>query len=149
MIEIRKVSENEKEKAVKTACDVFYLEQDIPKELTVIGDELSPVWWGAFLKNELIGTIAAYKENGEQHLGRLTVSQAARGNGLATKLVKTALNELFDNGAKEVFLDAREATKRIILHLGGEVIGTEYRFFNSTCVPVRITREQFLKNAVR
>ncbi len=144
MIEIRKVSGKEKEKSVQAACDVFFDEQDIPKEMTVIKNELSPIWWGAFLGEELVGTVAAYKENGEQHMGRLTVTQSARGNGLATKLVKTALTELFNEGANEVFLDAREATKRIILHLGGEVIGEEYPFFKSTCVPVKITKKEFL-----
>jgi len=143
MIEIRKLSGKEKEKAVQAACDVFFDEQDIPKEMTVIKDELSPIWWGAFSGEELVGTVAAYKENNEQHMGRLTVTQSARGNGLATKLVKTALTELFNEGASEVFLDAREATKRIILHLGGEVIGEEYPFFKSTCVPVKITKEEF------
>lgn len=144
MIEIRKANGKEKEKAVQAACDVFFDEQNIPKEMTVIKEELSPIWWGAFSGEELVGTVAAYKENNKQHMGRLTVTQSARGNGLATKLVKTALTELFNEGANEVFLDAREATKRIILHLGGEVIGEEYPFFKSTCVPVKITKEAFL-----
>ena len=143
MIEIRKVNGKEREIAVQTACDVFFDEQDIPKEMTVIKDELSPIWWGAFSGKELVGTVAAYKESGKQHMGRLTVIKSARGNGLATKLVKTALAELFEKGASEVFLDAREATKSIILHLGGEVIGEEYPFFKSTCVPVKITNEEF------
>lgn len=143
MIKIKKVFGFDKDKAVKIACDVFYCEQDIPKALTAISEELSPVWWGAFSENEIIGTVAAYKENGKQHLGRLTVTKNMRGNGLATALVKTALKEIFEKDAAEVFLDAREATKRIILRLGGKVIGKEYRFFKSTCTPVRITKEEF------
>lgn len=146
MIEIRKVTGNEMQKAVQSACDVFFDEQEVPKEMTVIEAEFSPVWWGAFSNEELIGTVAAYKENGRQHMGRLTVLKSARGNGLATKLVETALTELFCNGETEVFLDAREATKRIILRFGGEVIGKEYPFFKSVCVPVKITKEQFFAN---
>lgn len=143
MIEIRKVTGTEMQKAVQTACNVFFDEQDVPKKLTVIQAELSPVWWGAFSGEELVGTVAAYRENSEQHMGKLTVLKSARGNGLATKLVKTALTELFREGASEVLLDAREATKKIILRLGGEVIGKEYPFFKSVCVPVRITKENF------
>lgn len=146
MIEIRKVEKKEKDEAIKTACDIFFEEQDVPKELTDIKTELSPVWWGAFSDKELVGTVAAYKKDGVRHMGRLTVRKNMRGRHLATELVKTVLKELFESGEPEVRLDAREATKRIILSFGGEVTGEEYRFFKSTCVPVRITKEQFETN---
>ena len=147
MLDIRQTTNEETRKAKSIACEIFFEEQAIPKELTPVPDELSPVWWGAFSENELIGTIAEYKENGKQHIGRLTVKKEFRGQRIATMLVTHVLSELFIREVDKVLLDAREATKRIILSLGGEVTGEKYPFFNSTCTPVRITREQFLKNS--
>ncbi len=144
MLEMRKIQNHEMSFVMEKIGDIFYFEQGIPRYLNNIGPEYRPQWWGAFRNGHLLGTAASYIENNACHMGRITVDAKLRGQHIGTSLIAFALQELFAQGISEVFLDARKTTVHIILRLGGRIIGKEYPFYQDTCTPVSITKEEFL-----
>lgn len=143
MTEVRRVEKHEMQAVMEKVYGVFSSEQGIPKELIPISEEYKPQWWGVFQGHQMVGTAAAYVENGQQHMGRITVDRELRGRRIGSKLIEAVLAELFEQGAQEVLLDARRTTVNIILRLGGEIVGNAHDFYGAPCTPVAITKKQF------
>ena len=143
MAEVRRIEKHEMQAVMEKVCGVFSSEQGIPMELIPVGEEYTPQWWGVFQDNRLIGTAAAYVEDGQCHMGRITVDRELRGGRIGSALIEAVLVDLFGQGVQEIFLDARRTTVNIILRLGGEIVGEEHDFYGGPCTPTAITKEQF------
>lgn len=83
---------------------IFHKEQNIPKKSIPVASE-DQYWWCIQDDEEIIGTVAAWKENEEWHWGRLAVHQKLRGLGMGRKLVTKSLNELFQKKIQKLNID--------------------------------------------
>ena len=141
--EIRRLTDEDMPAAMAQVDDVFENEQGIPRWMNPLPAERSPIWWGLFRDGELKGTIASYVEDGQRHLGRMTVERSLRGQHFGSAILTAALEDLFTHGVEVIYMDARETTVHILLRLGAEILGEPYAFYQGTCTPLRITAEAF------
>ncbi len=144
MIEYRKAQPNEVELIMPLVVNTFNGEQGIPEEMNYLSDGKNPHWFCATEGDKLIGTIAFFQESDGWHAGRFAIEPDYRGKHIGTKLLTFAYQEMFDSGVEVIVMDGRPATVHILTKLGAEVTGQEYRFYNSTCTPLKITRKAFL-----
>ena len=112
-VNIRRSRTSEMEEIMSLVCDTFE-EQGIPRELDVIPEERSPIWWCAEENGSIIGTIASYTEDGKTHLGRFTVKPEYRGSGIGTKLLRFAIEDLFAHGVEKIYTESRPVKVRIL-----------------------------------
>lgn len=121
---------------------VFSKEQHIPKELIPLSFEQQH-WWCFRNQNAIIGTVAAWNDNGVWHWGRLAVSSNHRGLGLGKQLALTSFRDLFNDGIEEITIDARDITVKLLQSLGGKVTGVTDTFFGIPITPMKIKRQDF------
>ena len=140
---IRRAEAEEMDEIMSLVCDTFE-EQGIPRELDYIPEERSPIWWCAQADGTVIGTIAAYTENGKTHLGRFAVKPEYRGSGVGTRLLRYAIEDVFAHGAEKIYTESRPVTVRILEKMGAKVSGETFPFFNGVCTPIDISREDYL-----
>lgn len=138
---VRKANDTDMKAIMQLVQDVFEGEQGIPRQMHPIPEEKQPQWWCAESDGEIIGSMAAYLEDGNWHLARLAVSPKARGMGIATKLSKRALEALFDRGVTEVHMEARDITVHLMGKLGAEVAGEAFPFFQGNVTPMVFRKE--------
>ena len=100
---IRQAAKTEYPRILAIQTEVFCGEQDIPAE--IIGSFLSngPICWVAERDGRIVGSIAAWTEAGETHLGRFAVIPELRGRGIGKALLKHAAQELFRGGAEIIY----------------------------------------------
>ena len=142
-VNIRAARASEMAEIMSLVCDTFE-EQGIPKELNVIPEERSPIWWCAEENGSIIGTIASYMEDGKTHLGRFTVKPEYRGSGIGTKLLRFAIEDLFARGVEKIYTESRPVTVRILEQMGAKVSGETFPFFKGVCTPIDLRREDYL-----
>ncbi|MCD7807725.1 MAG: GNAT family N-acetyltransferase [Erysipelotrichaceae bacterium] len=123
--------------------EIFESEQGIPKSLTHIEDDLHPQWWYVLDDETIIGTICAYFDNDECHMGRIVIISAYRNRGIATKMIRFALEDLFLQGVDTLYLEARDITVHMLEKMGGEVIGESFEFYGDSCTPIMIRKENY------
>ncbi|MGG1659774.1 GNAT family N-acetyltransferase [Brevibacillus sp. NRS-1366] len=131
------------EAALDLAVRIFNEEQDIPSELVPVMESYQPIWWGARIGEDICGTAASWLDNGQWHWGRFAVNTELRGSGLGGKLAHYSLEATFQLGAEQIFLEAREATVRIVGKLGGRVVGDPFDFYGEPVFPMMISRAEF------
>ena len=134
-------------KVMELVINVF-LKQDIPGELNYIPEEKRPKWWVIRSKQDIIGALALFIEDGKYHLGRLVIKEEERGKNLATKLVKEALDQIFLNDIDIIYMDARDITVKIMLKLGAKIVGDPRPFYKGLITPMVIKKEDYLSSNI-
>ena len=111
--------------------EVFVEEQGIATELDVDGQDNRSFHILATVNNEVVGTSRITPlENGEGVLSRVAVKKAFRGAGIASKLVKAALDQAMDMDLQRVEINPHDHLKAFyetfgftFLEEAGEVSG--------------------------
>ena len=140
---LRKAVEADLNAVLTLAQNIFEQEQQIPRTLTHIPAEKHPHWWCAEEDGTIVATLVAYVENDVWHMGRLTVAQELRGQGIAPRLIRFALEDLFEQGAEELHMEARTAVVRILETFGAEITGEAVPFYVGTITPLCLKKDRF------
>ena len=143
-VNIRRAEAGEMDAIMSLVCDTFE-EQGIPRELDYIPEERSPIWWRAKAGETVIGTIAAYSEDGKTHLGRFAIKPEYRGSGIGTRLLRFAIEDVFAQGAEKIYTESRPVTVRILKKMGAKISGETFPFFKGVCTPIDLSREDYEK----
>ncbi|MBQ6621354.1 MAG: GNAT family N-acetyltransferase [Mogibacterium sp.] len=148
-MKFRKATAADMEGIMQLVCDIFDFEQGIPREMNAIGPERAPQWWCATDEEtgEVIGAVASYEAEGKTHLGRFVIRPDHRGAHLGTKLMRFAIEDLFAQGREILYTESRPQTVRILQRLGGKITGEPFEFFEGTCTPIDIRREDYIPEA--
>lgn len=141
---IRRATEADLDSILFLAQNIFESEQGIPRTLTYIPPEKHPRWWCVEVEGRIVATVVAYAENGVWHMGRLTVAEELRGQGLAAQLLQFALRDLFAGDVEELLMEARPSAVHILQKFGAEITGSALPFYKGTVMPVRLTKSSFL-----
>lgn len=145
-IVVKKISENYMEDAIKLATEVFTNEQNIPEELVPVNEGLKPIWWGARVGEDIIGVVAAWKENDKWHWGRFAVDKRLRGIGIGQKIAIVSLKEIFSFDDEEIYIEAREVTVNMLMKFGCKVIGEAEDFYGEPVTPITLSKSSFMEN---
>ena len=140
---LRKAAESDLNAVLTLAQNIFEQEQQIPSSLTDIPAAKRPQWWCAEENGAIVATVVAYVENEIWHMGRLTVAQELRGQGIAPRLIRFALEDLFEQGVEELHMEARAAVVRILETFGAEITGETVPFYVGTITPLRLKKDRF------
>lgn len=140
---IERLPVNYMEDAITLATEVFAYEQSIPEELINIGEDLKPIWWCARIDDEIIGIAASWVEKNKWHWGRFAVNKRLRGLGIGKKLAVFSLSEIFNIGAEEIYVEARDVTVGILRQLGCKVVGEPINFYGEPVTPITIMKCDF------
>ncbi len=140
---LRKAYIKDMEEILQLQIDVFEGEQRIPSELIPLPEEKSPLWWCALIGNTIVGAVAAWKEENQIHWGRFATRQNYRGLHIGTKLARYSLEDLFSQQIEEIYMDARDATVKIICSMGGKIIGKPIEFYDGTVTPIVLDEKEF------
>ena len=140
----RRAYREEMPRIMAMQADVFSGEQGIPSEDVDAFMAKDPVCWCAESDGKLYAAAAAWKENNEIHWGRFVVFPAARGQHIGTRLARFSFAELFQEGVDQIYMDARDATVKIVCGMGGKIVGEPYKFYEGNVTPVILTRDDFL-----
>lgn len=141
----RRACEEEMPRIIAMQADVFSGEQGIPAEDIDAFMAKEPVCWCAESDGKLYAAAAAWKENNEMHWGRFVVFPAARGLHIGTRLARFSFAELFHEGVDKLYMDARDATVKIVCGMGGKIVGEPYKFYEGNVTPVILTKDGFTK----
>ncbi|RII35830.1 GNAT family N-acetyltransferase [Clostridium chromiireducens] len=144
-IKIERVSLNYMEDAIKLAIGVFTKEQNIPANLVPLEKNLEPIWWCARVGEDIVGVTAGWIENNEWHWGRYAVDKRLRGIGIGKKLAVFSLNDIFNNGAEEIYSEARDITVKLLKNFGCEIIGEPVNFYGDSVTPTIIKKSDFIQ----
>lgn len=147
MTVIRRAEAADMRPIMELVDEVFWKEQGIPRSLNPIPPEKRPQWWCVREGAEIVGTLAAYWEDGACRLGRLTVAPLRRRRRLGEGLLRFALGDLFAQDVPQISMEARPVTVGILQKLGAEAVGEPFPFYRGTVTPLLLTREAFLRNA--
>ena len=123
--------------------NVFYQEQNIPKELIPLESDIQK-WWSIRSSDEIVGIVAAWKVKSEWHWGRLAIHEKLRGFGIGKKLAIKSLDELFQMGIEKVKIDARDITVEMVLKIGGRITGRKVSFYGYPITPIEINKNDFI-----
>jgi DNA-binding MarR family transcriptional regulator/predicted GNAT family N-acyltransferase len=143
-IQFERVSENYLEQALALATEVFFGEQNIPKPLIPVNDEYHPLWWCARVGEDIIGVVAAWKEDEQWHWGRFAVDHRLRGVGIGKKLAVCSLTELFSMDVNKILIEARDITVCLLKQLGCKVMGEPEEFYGEPVTPITISKSDFI-----
>ena len=144
-ITIERISENYIEDGNKLAIEVFTNEQSIPSELVPINEDLKPIWWCARVGEDVIGITAAWKEKSKWHWGRFAVDKRLRGIGIGQKIAIFSIKEIFDLGAEEIYIEARDVTVNMLRKFGCKVTGEAEDFYGEPVTPITINKCDFIE----
>ena len=140
--EIKQLNHEFYDSAIFFLENVFYKEQNIPKELIPLEND-SQKWWCIRSNNEVVGIVAAWEVKSEWHWGRLAIHKKLRGFGIGKKIAIKSLDELFQMGIEKVKIDARDITVKMVLKLGGKITGRKAKFYGHSITPMEIQKKDF------
>ncbi len=140
---LRKAGLRDMEDVMQLQIDVFEGEQRIPSKLIPLPEDKSPRWWCALIGTTLVGAVAAWNENSQIHWGRFATRQNYRGLHIGTKLAQYSLEDLFSQQTEEIYMDARDATVKIICNMGGKIAGEPIVFYDGTITPIVLYEKEF------
>jgi predicted GNAT family N-acyltransferase len=143
---LRKATILDMDDIIQLQLDVFEGEQKIPAQMIPISEDKSPQWWCALLGTSIVGAVASWKVSDQVHWGRFATKQNYRGLHIGTKLARFSLEDLFSQGMDEIFIDARDATVKIICGMGGIIIGNPTKFYDGTVTPVILSKKDYCNN---
>ena len=143
-ISIEPLQKKHTKSAMDFLANIFSKEQSIPKELIPLKSD-EQKWWCIRLGENILGTVAAWKENDEWHWGRFAVDKNLRGLGLGKKLAVKSFDDIFGTDVNYIVIEARDVTVKLLENLGGEITGDEFLFYEGTVTPMRLEREYYYK----
>ena len=145
----RQARKDEMSRILAMQADIFHGEQGIPADDIDTFLTKKPICWCAESKidGKIYAATAAWQENEETHWGRFVVFPAARGKHIGTKLAKVSFDELFDMGIEKIYMDARDATVRIVCGMGGHITGESYKFYEGNVTPVVLEKRDYVRTA--
>lgn len=144
-IRMEKVSSNYMKDTIRLATEVFTYEQNIPKNLIPINENLKPTWWCARVGEDIIGVSASWIEKDKWHWGRFAVDKRLRGIGIGKELAIFSLSETFKLGAQKIFIEARDITVEMLQQFGCEVVGDPIDFYGEPVTPITIVLSDITK----
>ena len=140
---IRQADEAEYPHILAIQTEVFCGEQDIPAEIIASFLSNKPICWVAERDGRIVGSIAAWTENGETHLGRFAVIPELRGHGIGKALLKHAAQELFRGGTEIIFAEARDSAAKMVRAMGGRDTGAPFPFYRGNVTPLVLEKAAF------
>lgn len=142
-ISVRRAGDTDMTAVIDFATKVFNGEQNIPEALIPIAEEQEPMWWCAEAGGELVGISACWKVNDQWHWGRFAVNKNLRGKGIGSKIASCSLHEIFELGAGEIIMEARDITVKMLKNFGCRITGEPEDFFGEAVTPIVIRRCDF------
>lgn len=139
----RRAKESELPRILSLQSDVFSKEQGIPTDDIDTFLKKEPLCWCAEADGKIYGAVAAWKEPDGLHWGRFAVFPNARGLHIGTRLAACSFDDLFCHGVQKIYMDARDATVRIVCGMGGEIVGEPQLFFGENVTPVVLEKENY------
>ena len=140
---IRQAAEAEYPQILAIQTEVFCGEQDIPAEIIASFLSNGPTCWVAERDGRIVGSIAAWTENGETHLGRFAVIPELRGHGIGKALLKHAALELFRGDTEIIFAEARDSAAKTVRAMGGRDTGAPFPFYRGNVTPLVLEKASF------
>ncbi len=143
----RQATKDEIPRILAMQADVFNGEQGIPADDIDTFLAKKPICWCAESKvdGKIYAATAAWQEDDETHWGRFVVFPAARGKHIGTKLARVSFDELFDMGIDKIYMDARDATVKIVSGMGGHIVGDAYKFYEGNVTPVVLEKSDYIR----
>lgn len=141
--EVEQLDQELYDSAILFLENVFYKEQNIPKELIPLESDHQK-WWCIRSNDEVVGIVAAWEIKSEWHWGRLAIHEKLRGLGMGKKIAVKSLDQLFQMGIEKVEIDARDITVEMILKIGGEITGEKTNFYGYPITPMMIQKKAFI-----
>jgi predicted GNAT family N-acyltransferase len=106
---------------------VFQEEQGVSEELEFDGLDATAIHLLAYLDNEAVGTTRIREiDRRTVKIERLAILIEARGQGIAKKLMKTAIEIAIDKNYQIIIVHAQEYIKNLYARLGFEQIGNTF-----------------------
>lgn len=140
-LNIIQLTEENRDKAIALMEKVFTLEQQIPKDYLPV--KVYPqMSWGILQNGELVALAIAWWEGDIWHWGRYAVDPGLRGKGLGKRLAHVSLKALFEAGAKEIHIDARDITVELLGKMGARAVGETFDFYGRV-TPMRLNAKDF------
>ena len=139
----RRINECEIPRILEIQTAAFCGEQGIPEEAIAEFLNDDPICWCAELDGQICATVAAWDEGERYHFGRFVVIPEMRGQHIATKLAKFAFDDMFENGVETIYMEARDITVRIVLAMGGKIIGEPWPFFKGNVTPLLLKKDEY------
>ena len=141
----RKASVEEYPLIIALQTEIFCGEQKIPEELIDAFLANEPTCWCAEQSGRIVGSVAAWQECGEIHVGRFVVLPEMRGQKIGTRLLNHAVRELFDSGAEVLCMEARDTAVRILLGMGGMICGESFEFYLGNVTPMKLEKKAYMQ----
>ncbi|MGN0659810.1 MAG: GNAT family N-acetyltransferase [Emergencia sp.] len=142
-IVLRRAEESDMNEIMEFQVQVFTGEQDIPEDIVLAAGK-ECLWWVAADEDTIAGILASWVEDGQRHMGRFAVRPAYRGRHIGTALTRYALDDLFAQGEDCFYVEARDATVRIISAFGAKAVGEPFEFYKGTVTPMILCREDYI-----
>lgn len=142
-IVFRKASERDIPRILELQRTVFNGEQNIPAGEIPAFLARKPQCWCAVCGDQIVGTVAAWKEDGVMHWGRFVTSPDYRGRHIGQRIARLSFDELFAQGVQEIHMEAREITTRIVCKMGGKITGEPRPFYVGTITPVVLKKSDY------
>lgn len=61
-------------------------------------------------------------------------------------MAQVSFNDLFDMGIDKIYMDARDATVKIVFGMGGRIVGEAYKFYEGNVTPVVLEKKDYVRN---
>lgn len=142
---LRRASSEDMDRILQLQVRVFEGEQGIPASLVPISEENSPIWWCAYMAENLVGAVAAWDFETQMHLGRYAIQPDYRGLHIGTRLAQFAIEDIFSRTIDKLYIEARDITVKIISKMGGEVVGEPSKFYDGMVTPMILSKENYRK----
>lgn len=139
----RRARQEELPRILRMQTDVFSGEQGIPCDDIDTFLQKKPLCWCAEQNGKIYAAAAAWYENGQLHWGRFVVFPLMRGRHIGTKLARCCFDDLFLQGAETIYMDARDATVKIVCAMGGETTGKPHSFYKGNVTPVMLQKQNY------
>lgn len=106
--------------------EVFVIEQKVPAEEENDADDLTATHFVALLEGEVVATLRLIDRPEHVKIGRVAVRQAYRGQGIARRLIETAMAHARTLGRDRFYLTAQSDKLGMYEKLGFVAFGPEF-----------------------
>jgi predicted GNAT family N-acyltransferase len=103
----RAASKQEREKAFSIRLRVFVKEQGVPRAIELDRDDTPALHLLACCGERPVGTARVVLKGGAAKIGRMAVLKSYRGKGIGRRLLRRAVKEARQKGAKRIYLHAQ------------------------------------------
>jgi predicted GNAT family N-acyltransferase len=139
-------SEQERKAAYRIRLRVFVDEQRVPREIELDRDDPHARHFLAVDSGKAVGTARVVLRRGNAKIGRMAVLKPYRQKGIGTKLLKQAVRQARQAGAKKIYLHAQVAVIGFYEKLGFRCVGP---IFDEAGIPHRKMIFQMRTNLTR